>query len=59
MTALGLVLFLEGAVYALFPGGIRRLLEAVRTTPEDRLRIGGLAAAAAGLVLVWLARAML
>jgi uncharacterized protein YjeT (DUF2065 family) len=56
LTAVGLVLVLEGAAYALFPGGVRRLLEVARATPEDRLRIGGMAAAAIGLVLVWAVR---
>ena len=59
MTALGFVFFIDGEAHALFPGGIRRFLEAVRTTPDDRLRIGGLAAAAAGLILVWLARVLI
>ena len=56
LTAFGLVLVLEGAAYALFPGGIRRLLEAARTTPEDRLRVGGVVAAVIGLGLVWAVR---
>jgi len=56
--ALGLVLIVEGLVYALAPGMIERMLEALRAMPPETRRIFGLAAMAAGLALVWLAKAM-
>ena len=56
LTAFGLVLVLEGAAYALFPGRVRRLLEAAQAAPEDRLRIAGVVGAAIGLVVVWAVR---
>lgn len=56
--ALGLVLIVEGLVYALAPGIIDRMLEALRAMPVEARRVMGLAAMAAGLALVWLAKAL-
>jgi uncharacterized protein len=55
-VALGLVLVLEGAAYALFPAQMRRLMEQMRTLAENQLRTAGLVAALVGLMIVWLAR---
>lgn len=54
--ALGLVLIVEGLVYALAPDTIERMLMALRAIPPETRRIVGLAAMALGLVLVWLAK---
>ncbi|MEI4262228.1 DUF2065 family protein [Roseovarius sp. D0-M9] len=54
--ALGLVLIVEGLVYALAPGIIDRMLEALRAIPVETRRLLGLAAMAAGMALVWLAK---
>lgn len=56
LTAIGLVLAVEGVLYALAPGGLKRAMAAMQELPEDTLRMGGLAALAAGVFLVWLAR---
>ncbi|MBI4182862.1 MAG: DUF2065 domain-containing protein [Proteobacteria bacterium] len=56
ITALGLALVIEGAVYALFPDRMRRLILEVSRQPSAALRIGGLAAAVLGFVIVWLMR---
>lgn len=56
LAALGLVLVLEGAAYALFPAQMRRLMEQMRLTPETQLRTAGLIAALVGLIMVWIAR---
>ena len=56
--ALGLVLIVEGLVYALAPGIIERMLEALRAMPVEMRRMIGLAAMAAGLALVWLAKTL-
>lgn len=56
MTAIGLVLVIEGALYALFPGPVRRMFMVALTLPVGKLRLGGLVAAAFGVGLVWLAR---
>ncbi len=55
-AALGLVLVLEGALYALFP---RRMIEFMRQIPElppAALRAAGLLAVALGWLVVWLVR---
>ena len=54
MLALGLVLALEGAAYALFPTFLRRIVRQVDMVNDAQLRLGGLVALVAGVVLVWL-----
>jgi uncharacterized protein YjeT (DUF2065 family) len=55
-TAIGLVLVLEGALYALFPGVMRRMAQQALQAPGDTLRVVGVVSAAFGVALVWLAR---
>jgi uncharacterized protein YjeT (DUF2065 family) len=55
-TALALVLVIEGALYALFPEGMKRAAARALAVPSQTLRLAGLAAACAGVVLVWLVR---
>ncbi len=56
LLAVGLVLALEGALYALFPDGMRRALAMAVALPPDQLRIAGLVAAVLGVGIVWLIR---
>ena len=56
MVAIGLVLVIEGVAYAAFPQAIRRMLKMVEDTPDSTMRVGGLAVASFGLVIVWLVR---
>ncbi len=55
-VALGLMLVLEGVLYALAPNAMRRMLEVVLRQPEQTIRMTGIATAVAGLVVVLLAR---
>ena len=55
-TAIGLVLVIEGALYALFPETMRRAAARAMLLPPQVLRLAGLAAACGGVVLVWLMR---
>lgn len=55
-VALGLMLVIEGILYALAPDAMRRMIAAVLVQPEMTIRIAGLVAAAAGLVVVMAAR---
>ena len=55
-AAFGLVLVIEGLIYALFPTGMKRIMAQVMELPPAVLRNGGIAAAVAGCVIVWLAR---
>ncbi|MBI1180123.1 MAG: DUF2065 family protein [Alphaproteobacteria bacterium] len=55
-VAVGLMLVLEGILYALAPGAMRRMLAALLEQPEDRIRLTGLATAGVGLLIVMLLR---
>lgn len=57
LTALGLAIAIEGALYALFPEAMRRMIRLALDQPENSLRVGGLVAAVAGVALVWFLRA--
>ncbi|WP_425050075.1 DUF2065 domain-containing protein [Psychromarinibacter sp. S121] len=56
VLALGLVLCIEGLVFALAPSRIEDLLRSLAELPVETRRAIGLAALAAGVLLVWLAR---
>ena len=56
IAAVGLILALEGALYALFPDVMRKMAAQVVQTPGDTLRIVGVVSAAAGVAVVWLVR---
>lgn len=55
ILALGLVLIVEGLVYALAPSLVEDLLAALRELPLETRRLVGLAALAVGMLLVWVA----
>jgi uncharacterized protein len=55
-TALALVLVIEGALYALFPEGMKRAAARALLVPPQAMRLAGLAAACVGVALVWLMR---
>lgn len=55
-VALGLVLALEGALYALAPGAMKQAIRQMLKLPEASLRTGGLIAAIIGVFIVWLVR---
>jgi hypothetical protein len=56
ITALGLAIAIEGALYALFPDGMKRMMTHALAQPPNHLRVAGLAAAAVGVAIVWLVR---
>lgn len=58
LLAIGLVLIIEGLVYALAPSLVEQLLEALRALPEGQRRTLGLMAMALGVAIVWLAKAL-
>jgi uncharacterized protein YjeT (DUF2065 family) len=55
-VALGLVLVIEGSLWALSPSLGRKLLAATADAPEQSLRLAGVAAVTAGVLVVWLMR---
>lgn len=55
-TAAGLVLVIEGLFYAVVPGHLKALLLRMQDVGVDHLRLGGVAAMATGVTIVWLVR---
>lgn len=56
LVAIGLVLVIEGIVYAVFPGPMKKMLEAVRFMDLATMRVAGVVAIGLGLGVVWLVR---
>lgn len=57
LMALGLVLVIEGLLYALVPAQLKAMMQSVQNLSDDQLRIAGVAAMATGVVAVWLVHA--
>ena len=55
-TALALVLVVEGVLWALFPDAMKQAAARALMIESGQLRIGGLAFAGFGVLLVWLIR---
>lgn len=55
-VALGLVLVIEGLIWALAPQLGRRMLAMAAATPEAQLKTAGWIAITVGAALVWLVR---
>ena len=58
LLGLGLVLVIEGLVFALAPSRLDEALEIIRRTPPETRRMVGLGAVALGVLLVWIARSL-
>lgn len=56
LSAFGLVLVLEGILYAGFPQTAKNVMRRALELPENALRVAGLACLALGLTVVWLSR---
>jgi uncharacterized protein YjeT (DUF2065 family) len=56
ITAIGLVLVIEGIVYGGLPRLAKRLAAEVVSMPEQMLRTVGIAALVLGVAIVWLVR---
>ena len=53
IIAIGLLLFIEGILYALFPSKMKNMLKIVEKIPINQLRVGGLIFSLIGFVIVW------
>ena len=51
-TAVGLLLFIEGIFYTIFPGGMKKMLNSMKDLSEQRLRIGGFIFAIIGFIII-------
>jgi len=53
IIAIGLLLFIEGAMYALFPSKMKIILTSIEKLTISKLRIGGLAFSLIGFIIIW------
>ena len=51
--ALGLFLFIEGIIYALFPAKMKNMLKKLELLKDSQLRLGGLIFAVIGFIIVY------
>lgn len=56
VIALALILVIEGSLYALFPEGMRKMVQRIEQVPRSSLRTSGLLAAICGVGIIWLVR---
>ena len=53
VIAFGLLLFIEGILYALFPSKMKNMLKTIEKMEVNQLRTGGLIFALVGFAIVW------
>jgi len=53
IIAIGLLLFIEGILYALFPSKMKNMLKIIEKLSINELRISGLLFALIGFFIVW------
>ena len=53
IIAIGLLLFIEGSLYALFPSKMKNMLKKIDTIKDSQLRSGGLIFAIIGFFIIW------
>jgi len=53
VIAFGLLLFIEGLLYALFPSKMKNMLKTIEKMEVNQLRTGGFIFALIGFVIVW------
>jgi uncharacterized protein YjeT (DUF2065 family) len=56
IVAIGLVLVIEGLLFAAFPRVAKRLAASAIESPETSLRIAGIASAIIGIIVIWFMR---
>lgn len=56
LVALGLVLALEGLLFAAFPELAKRAMASVMESPDLSLRIVGVLSAVTGVIVIWAVR---
>ena len=53
LGALGLLLIIEGLLYALFPNRMKNMIKSMLEMNNDTLKWGGLASAIVGFLMLW------
>jgi Uncharacterized protein conserved in bacteria len=56
LAALGLVLALEGLIFAAFPSAAKRALAEASEAPVERMRVVGVVSAVVGVIIIWYVR---
>jgi uncharacterized protein YjeT (DUF2065 family) len=56
VVAMGLVFVVEGLLFAALPGPTKRAMASALATPDNVLRVVGIASAVIGLAVIWLIR---
>ena len=56
LIGVGILFVLEGLLFAANPSWMRRAMKSAVMTPDNILRMVGIASAVAGLLLIWLVR---
>ena len=55
LGSLGLLLIIEGLLYALFPNRMKSMIKSMLEMNNDTLKWGGLASAIVGFLMLWTA----
>ena len=55
LGSLGLLLVIEGLLYALFPNRMKNMIRSILEMNNDTLKWGGLASAIVGFLMLWTA----
>ena len=55
LGSLGLLLIIEGLLYALFPNRMKNMIRSILEMNNDTLKWGGLASAVVGFLMLWTA----
>jgi len=53
IIAIGLLLFIEGMLYAIFPSKMKNMLKVIEKMDSNQLRLGGLIFTIIGFIIVW------
>ena len=56
LIGIGILLVIEGLMFAASPTWIRRAMKSALVTPDHILRVAGIGSAVAGLILIWFVR---
>jgi uncharacterized protein YjeT (DUF2065 family) len=51
-TAVGLLLFIEGLFYTIFPVSMKKMLNSMKDLSEQKLRVGGFIFAIIGFIII-------
>tara|TARA_B100001989_G_scaffold45592_1_gene28889 strand:- start:39 stop:224 length:186 start_codon:yes stop_codon:yes gene_type:complete len=56
ITAIGLLLFIEGLIVAMFPSRIKNMLKIIENIPNNKLRLTGILFLLIGFIIIWCIR---